>query len=46
MKTDARNWLRGYGIMGAITFLFQIWVRLGQCEGVANCAVSFAKAVV
>jgi hypothetical protein len=41
-----RNWLWAYGVAGLLTFLFQVWVRLAQCEGAANCAVSFAKAVV
>ena len=42
----SRSWVWGYGVVALVTLLFQWWVRLAQCEGAANCAVSFAKAVV
>jgi hypothetical protein len=47
MNTDTtRNWLWAYGVIGVLTFLFQVWIRLAQCEGAANCALSLAKGVV
>ncbi len=41
-KTRSRLW--AYAAAGGITFLFQVWIRLQQCEGAAKCGLSLAKA--
>ena len=45
MKND-RKWLWAYGIIGALTFLFQVLIRLQQCDGITRCGLSLAKAVI
>jgi hypothetical protein len=46
MDRNTRSWLVAYGVIAAITFLFQIWIRLSQCEGAASCSLSLAKGVI
>jgi hypothetical protein len=47
MKTSAaRNLVAAYAVVGVLTFLFQAWVRLDQCAGAADCALSLAKGAV
>ena len=45
MKND-RKWLWAYEIIGALTFLFQVLIRLQQCDGITRCGLSLAKAVI
>ena len=37
------GWIAAYGAVALLTFLFQVWVRLPQCEGAGACAFSLAK---
>ena len=46
MATDTRILVSAYVGIAVLTFLYQIWIRVGQCEGLANCALSFAKGAI
>lgn len=45
-RATTRYWLLGYAALGLLTFLFQSWVRLDQCQGAASCGLSLAKGLV
>jgi hypothetical protein len=45
-NTTARNWIAAYAVVGVLTFVFQTWVRLDQCVGAADCAISLVKGAV
>jgi hypothetical protein len=46
MIAKTRSRIAAYAAAGAITLLFQVWIRLQQCEGAAKCGLSLAKAVI
>ena len=35
-----------YTVIGALTLVYQVWIRLSQCEWFGGCALSLGKAVV
>jgi len=35
-----------YGVLALLTLLFQVFVRLQECDRITACAVSLAKSVV
>ena len=35
-----------YSVIGALTLMFQVGIRLQQCEWFGGCALSLVKAVV
>ena len=37
------GWIAAYGVVALLTFLFQVWIRLPQCEGAGACAFSLLK---
>ena len=37
------GWIAAYGAVALLTFLFQVWIRLPQCEGAGACAFSLLK---
>jgi hypothetical protein len=39
----ASGWIAAYGAVALLTFLFQVWIRLPQCEGAGACAFSLLK---
>jgi len=42
----ASGWIAAYGVVALLTFLFQVWIRLPQCEGAGACAFSLLKGLV
>jgi hypothetical protein len=46
MTVKTRNGLSAYACACGITFLFQVLIRLQQCEGATKCGLSLAKAVI
>jgi hypothetical protein len=42
-SSSARGWIAAYGAVALLTFLFQIWIRLPQCDGAGPCAFSLLK---
>jgi hypothetical protein len=43
MTKNANLALRAYAVIGALTMIFQIIVRVRQCADTGGCAISFAK---
>lgn len=43
---SVNGWIAAYGVVALLTFLFHVWIRLGQCEGAANCAFSLLKGLL
>lgn len=46
MSTTTRKVIWAYVIVGVLTLIFEIYVRLPQCSGTSACAVSFGKGVI
>ena len=44
--TGRRTLLAIYFAIAVLTLIFQIYVRIPQCEGPSSCAISFGKGVV
>lgn len=39
------KWVKAYAAIAVLTLVFQVYIRSQQCEGVAACGMSYAKAV-